>query len=85
MENTIEEEPLIIKELNNAIKILKTKKSPGPDTIPNEIFIKATTSARQVNLRMFNKILKQDSIPDHWLSGNITRLYKGKGTKGKSN
>ena len=46
MENTNEEEPLTIKELNNAIK---TKKSPGPHTIPNEIFIKATTPVRTAN------------------------------------
>ena len=27
------------KEINNAIKKLKRKKSTGPDNIPNEIFI----------------------------------------------
>ena len=83
MESKQHEYPLTIEELNKAIRSLKTKKSPGPDTIPNEIFIKATRNARHIYLRMFNKILKQETIPDQWLSGNITRLYKGKGTKGK--
>ena len=32
---------------------------------------------------MFNKILRKREIPPQWLNGNITRLYKGKGTKGK--
>ena len=83
MENKQHEYPLTIEELNKAIRSLKTNKSPGPDTIPNEIFIKATRNARHFYLRMFNKILIQETIPDQWLSGNITRLYKGKGTKGK--
>ena len=32
---------------------------------------------------MFNHILEKGNIPEQWLNGNITRLYKGKGTKGK--
>merc|ERR1711905_4913 len=30
-----------------------------------------------------NKILKSMEIPSQWTDGNLKRLYKGKGTKGK--
>ena len=32
---------------------------------------------------MFNHIITQGVIPEQWQNGNITRLYKGKGVKGK--
>ena len=83
MESKQHEASLSIEELKNTIRSPKTKKSPGPDNIPNEMIIKATTTARHVYLWFFNEIPKQETIPDQWLCGNITRLYKGKGTKGK--
>ena len=71
-----------MKELEIAIRSLKTRKCPGPDNIPNEIFSKSSKATRYIYL-MFNKILRKREIPPQWLNGNITRLYKGKGTKGK--
>ena len=72
-----------MKELEIAIRSLKTRKCPGPDNIPNEIFSKSSKATRYIYLNMFNKILRKREIPPQWLNGNITRLYKGKGTKGK--
>ena len=77
------EEPFTGKELDKAIKTLRRGKCPGPDNIPNEAFIKASANTRKVYLKMFNHILEKGNIPEQWLNGNITRLYKGKGTKGK--
>ena len=34
-------------------------------------------------LKEINKIIQSYDIPDQWQVGEITRLYKGKGTKGK--
>ena len=36
------------KEMQNAIKKLKRKKSLGPDKLPNEIFIEAEAETRKV-------------------------------------
>jgi hypothetical protein len=36
-----------------------------------------------IYLRIFNTILKKQHIPDSWRKGTITKIYKGKGTKGK--
>ena len=83
LENAEDETPFSMKELEIAIRSLKTRKCPGPDNIPNEIFTKSSKATRYIYLNMFNKILRKREIPPQWLNGNITRLYKGKGTKGK--
>ena len=33
---------------------------------------------------MFNKILKNNEIPEQWIEGEIKTIYKGKGQRGKS-
>ena len=76
-------EPLSEKELNKAIKKLKRKKSLGPDEIPNEIFIEGNKAVRNTILKIFNRIHSTEDIPISWLQGEIIRLYKGKGKKGK--
>ena len=77
------EKPFTEEELDKAIKSLRKGKCPGPDNIPDKIFLKASGNTRKVYLKMLNHIQERGSIPEQWLSGNITRLYKGKGTKGK--
>ena len=83
LQHAPDEEPFTEKELDTAIKSLKKGKCPGPDNIPNEIFIKANKNTKKVYLKMFNHIITQGVIPEQWQNGNITRLYKGKGVKGK--
>ena len=57
------EEPITTKEMNNAIKRLKRKKSLGPDKIPNEVFIEADQETRYILCNIFNKIHKAENIP----------------------
>ena len=71
------------KEINNAIKKLKRKKSTGPDNIPNEIFIEANKETREIFREALNTITQTEEIPDEWQEGNIITMYKGKGMKGK--
>ena len=70
-------------ELNKAIKKLKQKKAIGPDEIPNEAFIEADADTRQIYLSSLNHINSKMEIPSAWQEGEIVRLYKGKGIKGK--
>lgn len=72
-----------MEEMKVVVKQLKRNKSCGPDEMPNEIFIEANTQTLEVFRKIFNKILSSNNIPDQWQIGDITRLYKGKGTKGK--
>ena len=76
-------EDFSMQELNNAIKKLKRKKATGPDNIPNEIFIEADQETKSIYLRNFNEINKTMNIPVNWQEGEIIRIYKGKGVKGK--
>ena len=75
--------PICIDELNTTIKTLKKGKSCGPDKIPNEALIETNTKIRQIYLDMFNKIYDEEKIPKEWQEGEILRLYKGKGERGK--
>ena len=70
-------------EFNSVIKKLKRKKSLGPDRIPNEIFIEGTPETRKILKAMIEKAHESENIPQAWEEGEIIRLYKGKGTKGK--
>ena len=78
-----QEEMISDKEMQNAIKKLKRKKSLGPDKLPNEIFIEAEAETRKVLKTMIEKAHKSENIPDEWAEGEIIRIYKGKGQKGK--
>ena len=75
--------PITSKEMNEAIKKLKRKKSLGPDGIPNEIFIEAEPKTRNILCSIIQEIHNKENIPKSWLDGEIKRLYKGKGVKGK--
>ena len=71
------------EELNSAIKKIKRNKSTGPDNIPNEVFIESDMETREIYRENFNNINRKMEIPEQWQEGEIKRLYKGKGTKGK--
>ena len=77
-----EQDEITIKELNCAIKSLRKGKTCGPDNIPNEVFLMANETTKKAYLKDMNQVLKE-GIPEEWQEGDIKRLYKGKGTKGK--
>ena len=82
-DHNIDQTPITVKELNNAIKKLQKGKSVGPDDIPNEAIINTSPETRKIILNVFNKIIQNQNPPEKWQEGLITRLYKGKGQKGK--
>ena len=71
------------QEIKTAIKATKRNKANGPDNIPNEAMIEANTETREIMRKTLNNIMDTVKIPEEWQKGVITRLYKGKGTKGK--
>ena len=71
------------RDFRHAIKKLKRKKATGPDSIQNEAFIEANEETRKIYKEAMNKINKTAEIPPVWQKGQIQRLYKGKGIKGK--
>ena len=83
MRNKPPVEKIEVNELNRIIKKLKRNKATGPDEIPNEIFIEADSETREIYLETMNKIAMKITVPEKWQEGEIKRLYKGKGEKGK--
>ena len=71
------------KEMSIAKKKLKSRKSCGPDNIPNEAIIHADGENTEEIRKQFNNILSRNNIPEPWKDGRIITIYKGKGTKGK--
>ncbi len=62
---------------------LRRGKSCGPGEIPNEVFIEAQKPLLQQIVKQLNNISSTEDIPETWQEGEIKRLYKGKGNKGK--
>ena len=73
----------ITLEVKKAAKQLKRNKALGPDELPNELFIEANNYTIQLLTDLLNIVHMRKNIPDEWRKGIITRLYKGKGKKGK--
>ena len=72
-----------VKELNMAIRKLKRGKAIGLDKIPNEALIETEEVARKCIVEVFNQTNKIKEMPEKWQEGELNRLYKGKGKKGK--
>ena len=83
MENKPKIQDFSAKELDTVISKLKRRKATGPDNIPNEIFLEADKETKEIYLEHYNNINETMEIPEEWQKGNIKRLYKGKGIKGK--
>ena len=55
----------------------------GPDEIPNEIFTKAKPQTVEIYKEVLQTIANNKEIPEQWQKGQIIRLFKGKGKRGK--
>ena len=81
LENAEDETPFSMKELEIAIRSLKTRKCPGPDNIPNEIFTKSSKATRYIYLNMFNKILRKREIPPNGWTETSPDYTKARGPR----
>ena len=69
-------QPIVIEELQKAIKQLKPGKASGPDMIPNELIINGGPNIHNTLLNVFNEILKTEKIPNKWKESEIISIYK---------
>ena len=67
-------------ELEEAIKQLKNKKSPGPDSVSNDMIKHFGEKAKSTLLRLFNESWRQGKVPSSWKKAHIIPIHK----KGKS-
>ena len=75
--------PISLEELKQAIRKLKRGKASGPDGMPNKIFTEAQPQTLRIYQIILNRIAMSKNIPRQWKQGQISRLYKGKGRRGK--
>ena len=75
--------PISTTEITEAIHKLKNGKATGPGEIPNEIFTKAEPQTIEVYRKALQTIADNRDIPEQCQKGQIIRLYKGKGKRGK--
>ncbi|XP_072025104.1 uncharacterized protein [Amphiura filiformis] len=73
-----------IDDIIDAINLCKNNKSPGIDTITNELLKNGGESLCNSILKLFNQLLIFESIPDEWNKGIIIPIYK-KGSKNDLN
>ena len=76
-----EEEDCMIKdftmiELDDTLKKLKGKKSPGPDQISNEMLLHLGTKAKKRLLGICNSSWRTGSVPQTWRTANMIPIHK---------
>ena len=49
----------------------------------NEAIIEADLETREIYLKVMSQIYQEETIHKEWQEGEIIRIYKGKGEKGK--
>ena len=65
-----------IDELEAEIRMLKTKKAPGPDEVTNDMIAHLGSSAKKAILALFNKSWRTGTVPALWKKATIIPLQK---------
>ena len=64
------------EELNDALKALQTKKSPGPDGISNEMLMNIGEKTKRKLLQIFNTTWKTGTVPRKWKEAIMIPIKK---------
>ena len=73
---TIFTEKFTMNELESVLKILKKKKSPGPDKIHNEMLQNLGTQGKRVLLHLLNLTWTSGKLPNTWKNAIVTPILK---------
>lgn len=74
------EAEIALEDIIKAVQKLKTRKSPGPDQISNEMIKFGGSAAIKEIHKLFKKILMTSAIPDQWRTSITVPVFK-KGDK----
>ena len=73
--------PFLPNEMNDVLKNLRDRKSPGPDKISNEMLKNLGDKAKQKLLKIFNQSWKLGSVPQSWKDAHMIPIHKKGKTK----
>ena len=65
-----------MEEMEEDMKSLKSKKSPGPDCITNEMILHLGRKSKEILLKIFNTSWKTGSIPQAWRDAEMIPIHK---------
>jgi hypothetical protein len=78
-DDAIDENPITMQELEEALKLTRDNKSPGPDQIPVETLKAGGDSLKMLLLDLMNLAWRTGTVPDDWNKSIICPIYKNKG------
>ena len=70
------QEEFTLAELNRAMKKLKSRKSPGPDKLHNEMLVKLGPAGKQAVLFLLNLSWSTGVIPQKWKNAILSPILK---------
>lgn len=73
--------PILLNEIETAIKSLREGKAPGPDGIQTEFFKLLDEESIKMLCKIFNNIYDTGTIPKEWLISEFILLPKKQGAK----
>lgn len=76
---TEEDIPFVISELENVIKNIPNRVTPGPDNITTTIIKSLFNKHKELFLNVFNKCLAYDYYPTHWKQTKTILIPKNTG------
>ena len=70
------EEPFTMTELHQAMKKLKTRKSPGPDKVFNEMLLHLSQLGKETLLKVVNLSWTSGNVPSGWRNAILSPILK---------
>ena len=78
------DKPFITQELDDALRFLPLKKSPGPDKITNEMLIHLGPKSKKKLLQLFNDGWRTGTVPQIWREAIMIPVHKAGKDKRKA-
>ena len=75
------EKNITLEEVTKVMENLPTGKQPGPNRIPNAVYKYLSKRLAPMLAAVLNHALVTGKLPDHFLEGDISVLYKNKGDR----
>ena len=70
------EDMITIEELNEVLKQAKNRKSCGLDNLPMELWKSGGNKLKIHLLKLFNKIIDKNQMPQEWGTGMVINIHK---------